>query len=305
MRKLVKGGSFKLFSFFDRFGLHVLPKHYYTPVPDYRWLEKNKQAWMKPAPLTGMHWNLRQQLDWVAEICKPYYHEVAGLELYERIEASTVGAGFGPIESQVLHCFVRAACPPRIIEIGSGVSTDCMLHAASANSDEGRPGSQIICVEPFPKKAFRHIGNLTHIEQLCQTVPDSVFAQLQSGDLLFIDSSHALKVGSDVVRIYLDIIPKLPPGVFIHIHDIYLPYLYSRHVLRNYFGWQETSLLLALLTSNERLSLLSCLSALHYDRPEELAGLLSDYRPQANVEGLAASDSDGGHFPCSLWLRTA
>jgi hypothetical protein len=247
---------------------------------------------------------LDQQLEWLEEVCRPYYHEVAGLGFYKEATARGLGSGFGQIESQVVHCFVRAKAPPRIIEIGCGVSTACLLHASDINIQEGRLGSQIIAIEPYPKKAFHSSGKIAHIEQVCQTVPHSVFAQLKAGDLLVIDSSHAVKVGSEVIRIYLDIIPRLAAGVFIHIHDIYLPYLYPRSVLFYPFGWQETALLLALLTNNKHLSVLSCLPALHYDRSDKLRALLSDYQPQTNCDGLCASHPAKGHFPNSLWLRT-
>jgi hypothetical protein len=121
---------------------------------------------------------------------------------------------------------------------------------------------------------------------------------------LFIDSSHAVKIGSDVVHLCLNVIPRLPPGVFIHIHDICLPYVYNRDALENYLGWQETALVHALLINNAGLEVLCCLSALHYDVPERLAAILKDYVPQANNEGLRPSPRAPGHFPSSLWLRT-
>jgi hypothetical protein len=304
MRELGRAVSFKLFFLLDTLGLHVLPKHYYTPVPDYSWLRTHKEAWAGRARLAGVHWDLDQQLQWLEETCRPYYHEVAGLAFYREAAVRGLGSGFGEIDSQVVHCFLRAEAPPRIIEIGGGVSTACLLHGSDINIREGRPGSQIVCIEPYPKKTFRNVGKIMHIEQPCQAVPYSVFAQLKSGDLLFVDSSHAVKVGSDVIRIYMDIIPSLPPGVFIHIHDIYLPYLYPRSVLFYPFAWQETALLLALLTNNNHLSVLACLSALHYDRTDKLASLLSDYRPQSNSDGLCPAYPAKGHFPSSIWLCT-
>ena len=131
--------------------------------------------------------------------------------------------------------------------------------------------------------------------------------------MLFIDSSHAVKVGSDVVRIYLDIIPKLAKGVLIHIHDIYLPYLYCPHVLETYFGWQETVLVQALLTNNSALKVLASESALHHERQDEMRRVLSDYRPQSDREGfdrfqalhgIDRAKREEGHFPNSLWLTT-
>jgi hypothetical protein len=303
----LKNASYKSFLLLDRMGVHVLPKHYYTPLPDYAWLRRNEALWLRRSELAGIDWDLDEQMRWVQDTCRPYYQEVAGLELYRDLTSRQLGPGYGAIESQILHCVVRRYCPPAIVEIGSGVSTACMLHAAALNEREGKPASRITCIEPYPRAAFRGLSGMTHIEATCQAVDASVFDRLRAGDMLFVDSSHAVKVGSDVVRIYLEIIPRLATGVLVHIHDIYLPYLYSRHVLETYFGWQETVLVQALLTHNPRLTILAAQSALHYDRRAEMCALLSDYRPQHDREGLRADGGNdaAGHFPCSLWLVTS
>jgi hypothetical protein len=306
VRSLLKRLSFGLFMLGDRLGLHVLPKHYHTPVPDYRWLRRHKPLWTGRASLTGVDWDLDRQVRWLRALCAPYYHEVRGLDVYRRLAGSGVGAGYRPIESQVLHCFIRAQCPGTVVEIGSGVSTACMLHAIGLNRQEGRRVSRVISVEPYPKKSFAHLEGITHVRELCQAVPISLFRELREGDLLFVDSSHAVKTGSDTLRIYLEVIPNLPPGVTVHIHDVTLPYLHDPDVLWNYWAWQETALLLALLTHNPHLSVLACESALHHDRREALMEILTDYRPRSLVEGLGASaDSmQRNHFPNSIWLET-
>jgi predicted O-methyltransferase YrrM len=310
----LKDFSFRLFMALDKIGVHLLPKHYYTPIPDYRWLRHNSALWMPRAPLCGLDWNLEEQLSWLAALCGPYYQEVQGFKFYESITEPGVavgsnlarisyGEGFGPIESQILHCFIRSVHPRRIVEIGAGVSTACMLHASEQNgSDSGL--ESITCIEPFPKRSFRRLKSVRLIRDYCQNVPISTFRDLGEGDLLFIDSSHTVKIGSDVNHIFLKVIPQLRPGVYIHVHDIVLPYLYNRDALDNYFGWQETALLLALLTNNTRLKVLSSLSALHYDHPVRLASILTDYRPQADNEGLRLARDAPGHFPSSIWLRT-
>jgi hypothetical protein len=306
LRKVVSRLSYRVFFALDHMGVHLLPKHYYTPVADYSWLQRNPDTWMGRADFAGVRWDLDEQLRWVRKICEPHYHEVGGLDWHRELRSGGWGVwGYGPIESQVLHCFIRSYAPTTVVEIGSGISTACMLRASRINKREGRRPPNIISVEPFPTPKLREQEEITLIEEICQRVPDSVFDDLKAGDLLFIDSSHVVKLGSELLRIYLDIIPSLRPGVFIHIHDIYLPYLYMREALSNYYDWQETSLVLALLKNNARLSAQCCLSALHYDRPKEMAELLTDYRPQANVEGLRADKAGKGHFPCSLWLRTS
>ena len=239
MLRLVKQQLFGAFLLLDRVGVHLLPKHYYSPVPDYAWLCANQEVWTKPSSLPGVAWNLDLQFDWLTETCHEYYREIAGLEYFCSLTKREWGLGYGPIESQILHCFIRRWKPQRIVEIGSGVSTRCMLHAAEMNRAEGAAQPDIICIEPFPSAALRQTKSIRLIPELCQTVPASVFAGLSSGDLLFIDSSHAVKIGSDVIRIYLDIIPQLAPGVFIHLHDVYLPYLYPRDALLSHSGGRK------------------------------------------------------------------
>ena len=296
---------FKTFSMLDRAGVHVMPKHYYTPVPDCTWLRQNQSLWIERSSLTGIDWDLAEQFAWLQDVCQPYYGEVAGLKSYYSFTQNGSGPGYGEIESQVLHCFVRRFAPANIIEIGSGVSTMCMLEAAGLNQRDGKRFPRVTCVEPFPSQNLRQRKEVELIPQFCQQVPLSLFDRLSAGDLLFIDSTHAVKVGSDVMRIYLEIIPHLPAGVFLHIHDVYLPYAYPRDVFNMPYWWQETALLMALLTNNSRLSVLTCLSALHYDYPQQMQKLLTDYRPAPNHEGLAVSPSDPGHFPASIWLKTS
>ena len=296
---------FRAFSTFDRAGLHLIPKHYYTPVPDCTWLQRHRQLWAGRSSLTGIPWNLAAQSDWLERTCRPYYHEVAGLQTYNSFMHDGAGPGYGPIESQVLHCFIRAYAPGRVLEIGSGVSTMCMLEAARLNLHEGQRVPEITCVEPYPRASLLRSKEIQLVPQLCQETPLSLFKQLSAGDLLFIDSTHAVKIGSDVIRIYLEIIPSLAPGIFIQIHDIFLPYAYPRNVFTRPFWWEETALLIALLTNNPKLSVLACLSALHYDNADKMRRLLTDYRPAPNNEGLSVNGRDAGHFPCSIWLQTA
>jgi predicted O-methyltransferase YrrM len=270
-------------------------------VPDASWLRQHAGLWQNASTLPGLAWDLDAQLRRLERICEPYLHEVAGLKFYNEVASRRCGPGYGPVESQVLHCFLRARRPARVIEIGSGVSTACAWHALAR---EPRP-FQLTCIEPFPSAALREMAGVRLIAQTCQEVPLSLFSELHEGDLLFIDSTHSVKVGSEVPRIYLEIVPSLRPGVFVHIHDVYLPYLYPPDILTwPFWAWQETVLLAALLTNNPKLEVLFCLSALHYARTAELRSLLPDYQPRTMRGGLFADGAAPGHFPSSIWLRT-
>jgi len=141
------------------------------------------------------------------------------------------------------------------------------------------------------------------IERRVEEVDLDTFDRLASGDLLFIDSTHAVRIGGDVLHLYLRVIPRLKPGVVIHIHDIYLPYLHQRDLLSSPFQWTETALLLALLTCNPKLRVLVCLSQLHYERPNDLRSVFPEYQPQSAEHGLARAGAPG-HFPASIFLQT-
>ena len=286
----------------DRLGAHILPKHYYSSIPDYKWLNDNKAVWCRRVDLTGVEWDLQQQLTWLHEQCGPFYNEVRGLKIYSNAIERAVGLGYGPIESQVLHCVCRRAKPRHIIEVGCGVSTACMLHAIRLNSSEGGPECGLTCVEPFPAPALSDLRGIELVPLPVQTLPLGFFDQLEAGDILFIDSTHSVKTGSDVLYLYLEVLPRLKPGVLVHIHDIFLPYLYQPDVLQQLFDWQETSLLLALLKGNASLRVLCCLSALHYDLTDELLAMLPDYCPQTSLAGGLSPAVRAGHFPASIWL---
>jgi predicted O-methyltransferase YrrM len=302
-RRTLKRASVRLFMGADKLGAHILPKHYYTSIPDYRWLNENKSVWCRRVDMTGVDWDLQRQLTWLEQQCEPFYGEVRGLGVYRDFADGSYGLGYGPIESQVLHCVCRATKPKRIIEVGGGVSTTCMLHALGMNSAGGSPECEVTCIEPFPTSALSKLRGIELNRSMVQALPLSFFDRLQAGDILFIDSTHSVKTGSDVPYLYLEVLPRLKPGVLVHIHDIFLPYLYQRDVLEHYFDWQETALLLALLKGNSSLRVFASLSALHYDAARELQIMLSDYRPQANqADGLGDGRRDG-HFPASIWLE--
>ena len=304
-QKALKDITSAIFMGLDRAGIHLLPKHFYTPIPDYAWLRENRACWDRRASMAGEHWELDEQLAWLGEICAPYLREVSGSGWIDALYRKNVGPGFGPIDSQVLHCVMRTLRPPRVIEIGSGVSTAVMIAAAEANRRDGLRSSRITSVDPYPTDALREVDGVDIIADLVQRVPIDLFDELGNGDLLFIDSSHAVKVGSDVIHLFMHVLPRLAEGVLVHIHDISLPYLYPRTALADYFGWQETTLLLALMTGNPRLQPLASLAALHYDRADDMREILPDYRRQQNDAGLRTGDWVRAHFPDSIWLRIA
>jgi predicted O-methyltransferase YrrM len=191
-------------------------------------------------------------------------------------------------DARVAFCLLRMIQPRRIVEVGSGYST---LLLSDTNNRFLDRRATITCIEPFPRHFLRRMteeGHIDLIENRVQGVDVSIFTALQAGDILFIDSSHVSKTGSDVNRLILDILPMLAPGVFVHFHDIFLPRDYPPSwVIEQGRSWNEQYLLQAYLAFNPRLSIVygsAIADVLHVD---SLSAWLGDQPPP------------GG----SLWLR--
>lgn len=286
-----------------RLGLFVLPVHYYVPLPNLRDLRRTRSVWARRSDMRGIHVDLDAQARVLADLVKPFAAEYRGNYAYKSAVAGAFGPGFGYIEAQALHGFIRATKPRRIIEIGSGVSTYCMVEAVRRNAAEGHPAT-ITCVEPYPSDWIVN-APVKLIDKKVEEVDLQLFAELQDNDLLFIDSTHAVRVGGDVLRIILEILPRLQEGVAVHFHDIYLPYDFQRDADRSIFQWLETALLHAYLVDNPRVGILFCLSQLHYDRSEALKDVFPEYVAEEAVDGLRSNQGQGDrHFPSSIYLRT-
>jgi hypothetical protein len=158
----------------------------------------------------------------------------------------------------VLHCMLRRLRPHRVVEVGSGWSSACMLDTNDLFLD-GATQLTFIDVETDRLESLLRAGDreLVTVHQApVQAVDPAVFTELQGGDVLFIDSSHVTKAGGDVNLLLLDVVPSLPPGVIVHVHDIPWPFEYAVPWAQEGRFWNEAYLMRALLTHNSRLSIL-------------------------------------------------
>ena len=299
---------FRFYKLGSRFGVHILPAHYYVAVPSIVELERTRNEWQKKSEMPGLHIDLDEQLERLRAVCLPYQGEYAGNAAYLEGQARSYGPGYGYIEAQALHAFIRPYAPEQIIEVGSGVSTHCMLTALELNRRKSDAETTLTCVEAFPSARLRQTRGIELLEHKAQAVPTDVFRKLNSGDFLFIDSSHTVKPGSDVNYLILEVLPVLAPGVIVHVHDIFLPYDYQRNVLQTFLHWSETALLRAYLTHNDKAAILFCLSHLHYDRPDELKQIFPEYDPAPDVDGVNPKsvrpfEQPKRHFPASIYIE--
>lgn len=292
IRKILFG---KGVTFFERFGFHILPLHYYSPIPCVRYLRKNAKYWYKKSSLTGIDINIERQKEFLNSL-RPYERECSEASIYDNASTRNFGEGYGVIESHILHTVIRCFKPRKIIEVGCGTSTFFSINALSLNKIKDSTDSEMICIEPYPWPKLKEIKGecaLKIIDKPVQEVGLETFKLLREGDILFIDSSHMVKIGSDVNYLYLEVLPNLNKGVIIHIHDIHFPYPAVNSSLwmkGEHRFWTETAFVQAFLSYNSVFEVLLCSSHLHYKAPEILQSVFSAYDPQE-------------HFPSSLWLR--
>lgn len=157
---------------------------------------------------------------------------------------------YGIIDALVLHSFIRKLNPKRIVEVGSGFTSSVMLDTNEYYFDNK---IQLEFIEPYParlKSLLKPSDNIKLQECILQKADIKSIEKLEKNDILFIDSSHMSKMGSDVNQIFFEILPKLKSGVYIHFHDIFKNFEYPKEWLENGWVWNESYILRAFLTNN-------------------------------------------------------
>lgn len=274
-----------------RLGLQVVPKNYYSPIPDVKALPPD--VWDRRSALRGIHFDLDEQLAWIDRELADGMREFSAPDGPTGREGEywLDNASYGRVGADLLHGVVRALKPRRIVELGSGFSTLIMAAACERNRADGVQ-TQLRAFDPFSSVAKPSLPGLAELQPVqAQDVPLDVFASLEAGDVLFVDTTHTVKLDSDVNRIVLDVLPALAPGVFVHVHDIFLPYQYPRRWAEDSgFHWTEQYLLQAFLAGNRDFEVLAATFALCRERPEAMRRLVPSWR-----EGAEAS---------AFWIRS-
>jgi hypothetical protein len=252
----------------NRIGVLPVRRHYYEPYFDARDLRRPLD---EARDLPGIDWNEAGQLELLSTLT--FQEELAGLD-----KPASGGLDFrfgnGAFESgdaEFLYQMVRKLKPARLIEVGSGHST-LLAHAAILRNrnEAGGHDCRHICIEPFENPWLDKAG-VTVLRQRVEEVDLSLFDELGCNDLLFIDSSHVIRPQGDVVTEYLGILPRLRPGVVVHVHDVFSPRDYpAEWVLDKALLWDEQYLLEAFLTCNSDWSIIGALNFLKHRHFEKL-----------------------------------
>jgi predicted O-methyltransferase YrrM len=159
---------------------------------------------------------------------------------------------FSYADALALYGMLRRLRPQRYVEIGSGFSSAIAL---DVNERHFGGAMEILLVEPYPERLLELLrpGDLDRVELVREPlhrIPTARFAALQPGDVLFIDSTHVSKVGSDVNRVFFEILPRLPAGVHVHVHDVFFPFEYPEQWILEGRAWNEAYVLRAFLQYN-------------------------------------------------------
>lgn len=302
LRELVRRRDFVralLTSKNTRFLEFAAPGHFYSPIPDMADVESNAKLLFGRAAqaLPGIDLNAAAQLQ-LLERLAPLYASMdfsdqprAGHRFHLDNEYFSYGDGI------MLHLLLRHLRPRRVVEIGSGFSSSAMLDT----NDRFLGGEvEFTFVEPFPERLFSLLSDAdkrtAKVEvKPVQAVDPAVFAALEAGDILFIDSSHVAKIGSDVLHLLFEVLPRLAPGVIVHFHDVPWPFEYPKLWLEDGRAWNEAYLLRAFLQYNSAFEILffNSFVAVHH------ADLLQERMP-AVLKTPSSAITPGN---TSLWLR--
>jgi hypothetical protein len=259
---------------------------FYSPLPD---IPTDEALWTRPVvSLAGVPLDTTAQLRFLEATLAPYLAE------FDRPDGPLGGrfrmwnGYYQSVDAEVLYAMIRHLKPRRVLEIGSGHSTFVTRAACARNAAEGSP-ADLVAVDPEPRE---DLGPDVRLERVAaQELPLERFLALEPGDVLFVDSSHTVKLGSEVNFLVLEVLPRLRPGVVVHFHDIFLPYEYPRAwYLRGTF-LAEQYLLHAFLIGNDDYEILFAAHAVARADRVRLAGV---------IPSLRARDD---HEPAAFWLR--
>jgi hypothetical protein len=279
-------------------GFLPVPVHFYSPIPDIADLER-RRIWDVKSSLAGINFAVEGQLRLLKELARGFSDECAWplkptanpADFY--LENSSFSYGC----AASTHCMIRRFRPANLIEIGSGMSSRVISRALGLNSAENGSKANYSIVDPYPGDVIT-AGSLNITELVnnkVELLDPSFFDRLQPNDILFIDSGHCARIGGDVNYLFLEILPRLKQGVIIHVHDISLPYEYSKaysvnETFRQF--WTEQYLLQSFLCFNGEYEVLLAMNYLMTDHFELFKASFPHYDPKLNP-----------NFSGSFWMR--
>jgi hypothetical protein len=216
---------------------------------------QSKGHWEAAKYTQGLALDDKTALRFLKETCLPYqseYRNFAPVPNGDDSQFFLENGWFGSVDAEVLYSIMRRFQPSNIVEVGSGFSTRVMRRAIN----DGKLDTKITSIDPHPNTSVQPYSD-EYIQSPVEDVDASkIINLLNDGDILFIDSSHTVTIGGDVPYLFLEVLPQLPAGVLIHVHDIFIPFDYPKEWAMNGWGWNEQYLLHAFLAFNQAFEIL-------------------------------------------------
>ncbi len=278
--------------------LRVRNGHYYSPVPSVKELERDATRIFDRSfrELPGVELNEADQLALLAEFATFYEEQPFSETPRDDFRFFFDNYWYGRADALFFYSIIRLFRPRHIVEIGSGFSSAVML---DTNERFMERSMRLTFVEPDSKRLRKLLkeedyNSVAIVERRIQDVDRDIVDQLAANDILFIDSSHVSKAGSDVNHILFELLPRLRPGVLVHFHDVPYPFEYPKQWFKLGLSWNEPYVLRAFLQYNTQFPVRfwnDFMMTFHSEAIQKLMPLCSE-APTFGVGG-------------SLWLQRA
>lgn len=253
------------------------PGHYYSVLPSLAESAQDAERIYNYATMDfpGVDLRLEAQIDLVRDLRDnfadkiPYDPEFSNPNLRFTHKENRM---YGYKDAAILFTMLLKYKPRRVIEIGSGFSSMVMLDANDVYFDKSM---NLTFIEPYPQRLKGLMRDSVDYkvqvhEKRVQDIDLKVFDDLAAGDILFIDSSHVMKIGSDVNFELFEILPRLAKGVLVHFHDIHYPFEYPRQWTEEGRAWNEAYALRAFMQFNAAFKIVLFTSLIHHHYMHEL-----------------------------------
>ena len=271
------------------------PGHFYSVIPNITEDYNNEDKKFLNLDFNdGSHKSILNEINnYLVNFDKEFGH-IDVSERQNNLQYTLLNGQFEWMDARLLHYFLQKNKPKKIIEIGSGNSTLLTYNTKLMfNLD-----IDIICIEPYPSdylKKLNDTGKITLIQSCLENVDLNIFTTLTENDILFIDSSHVLKLDSDVMFYFTKIFPLLNKNVLIHIHDIFFPYDYPLAWIKQGRFWNEQYFLYVFLQYNSKFKIKFCNHYSQYKYYDELEIIQQNSYEKSLGHGVFS----GG----SIWLN--
>lgn len=234
-------------------GFQFRPADFYCPLDELDFLEANPDLWKGEEPCAGIDWNIEQQVA-TARIVGRHVRDLADVPEHPRpndgLHFHWQNDFWNGADALVQYGLVREWKPRRYVEIGCGWSSLLLARAIQANAAR----TEVVQIEPYPnQRIFERLPvEWTHHRTILQRAPLELFDRLEAGDVCFYDGSHCARTASDVNWFFFRVLPRLASGVYVHLHDIFLPESYpAQWIFERGQTWNEQYLLQAFLMNND------------------------------------------------------